>query len=195
MAKKVTIKELTEKVNEVLVDDVDRQWRGLEIHIKKRIGVADMLDFVNTVVAWCIDEDTGEYRPEWRAFSYRLEIVEKYTNLTLPKDLDKQYRILLCNDLIDMIVNSVDISQLAGIEEAIDDKISYIRQSSSSAIYKQMSDVVNAFSQMQDVANDMFTKDNVATLNQFMETVNNIDAVKDKAVKLYEVTDNIGNEV
>lgn len=195
MAKKVTIKELTERVNEVLVDDVDRQWRGLEIHIKKQIGVADMLDFVNTVVAWCIDEDTGEYRPEWRAFSYRLEIVEKYTNLTLPKDLDKQYHILLCNDLIDMIVNSVNFSQLTDIEDAIDDKISYIRQSSSSATYKQMSDVVNAFSQMQDVANEMFTKENVATLNQFMETVNNIDAVRDKAVKLYEVTDNSGKEV
>lgn len=189
MAKKVTVKDLTEKVNEVLVEDVDRQWHGLNIHIKKRLGVSDMLDFVNTVVAWCVDEDTGEYRPEWRTFSYNSEIVEKYTNLTLPRDLEKQYRILLCDDLISMIVTNVDCCQLADIGEAIDAKISYILQSSSSAIYKQMSDVVNAFSQMQDVADEMFTKENVATLNQFMGTVNNLDTVNNKAVKLYEMAD------
>lgn len=191
MAKKITIKDLTEKVNEVSVDEVDRQWKGLDIHIKTRIGVADMLDFVNTVVTWCIDEDTGEYRPEWRRFSYLSEIVERYTNLTLPRDLDKRYRILLCNDLINLIIANINAGQLADIEYAIDDKISYLCQSTSSVIYKQMSDVVNAFSQMQDVADEMLTKENVATLNQFMETFNDIDATNDKAVKLYEMMDDV----
>lgn len=186
MAKKVTIKDLTDKVNETLIDDVDVQWNGLDIHIKKRLGVAEMLDFINTVVAWCVDEDTGEYRPEWKLFSYDSELVEKYTNLTLPKDLEKRYRILLCNDLINTIIRNVDSVQLETIYYAIEDRIRYILRSTSSTVYKQMSDVVDAFSQMKDVANEMFTNENAATLTKFMETVNNVETANDKAVQIFK---------
>ncbi len=187
MSKKVAIKDLMNALGEDLVGETDVQWNGLNIHVKKRLSVTEMLNFVNTVVSWCVDEDTGEYKPEWRVPSYNLAVIKMYTNLTLPKDFSKQYLISYCSSLICVITACVDSRQLESMGEAIDAKISYVLQCSSSAIYKQMSDVVNAFSQMQDVANEMFTEENVATVKQFMETVNDIDVSSDKALKLYEM--------
>ena len=70
-------------------------WNEIDITIKRTISLGDMLSFVNDVVASCF-QDNGEFMPEVLDFAIRSNIILKYSNVSLPDNLEHIVRLRYC---------------------------------------------------------------------------------------------------
>lgn len=144
---------MSKEVNMVTVDAIEDvmksefanaeivQWHGIDVEIKKSIDLHLAYEFVNQVVNSCFDEDDGGYIPEIKDFAIRACTVEKYTNITLPENVEKLYDLMYMTDIYDLVRDKINRKQLNALVRAVDDKIEYRTDSGIMVIRKAADDV------------------------------------------------------
>ncbi len=124
MAKNITKSTFEDVMNSAFPNDEVVSWNGVSFVVSKVIDLAEMISFVKNVVESCFD-DNGMYMPELKDFAFRVNVVGKYTDITMPIGSDKQYALLYRTDLYPTIVSKIDELQMAAICEAVEEKIQY----------------------------------------------------------------------
>ena len=66
------------------------EWNGLSISVTKRLGLRQVLAFIDEVVNGCFSEESGEYMPEVVDFAIRCNVLTRYANFTLPTDVEEK---------------------------------------------------------------------------------------------------------
>ena len=127
-----------------------------------------MFMFVEYVVKSCFDSDTGEYLPEMRDFATKSALLKYYTNIDLPNEASKQYKLLYGTDLIDCIFKSqiIDTAQFEEMTNAIKAKLKYLSDAGVNQMLVELEgavegidNIVNSFSGVFDgVDNDAVLK-------------------------------------
>ena len=91
--KKVSISALDNIIGERFLNTVEEKWYDIEVKMRKNIPFTEMLAFVNDVVSSCFQQK-GEYVPEALDFAIKSNIIIRYTNVSLPDNLEHRYEIL-----------------------------------------------------------------------------------------------------
>ena len=141
-------------------------WNEIDITIKRTISLGDMLSFVNDVVASCF-QDNGEFMPEVLDFAIRSNIILKYSNVSLPDNLEHRYAILYCTDIVNFIRGHADQEQVDEIINAIHRKVDYLCNTNVCAIQSKLNELISAFDNLQSKTADVFnniSSDDVAKL-------------------------------
>lgn len=126
---KITGDELTEIIKKsgeatcVQPFGCDVDWMGCSIHVKRFLEFQEMMGFVNGVTSGCFAKSDNSYMPEARDFFFRCHIVEYYTNIELPDDLEEENQLLYGTNIIETILRNVDMGQFQAIMDAIDKKV------------------------------------------------------------------------
>lgn len=128
------------------------EWNGLQIEIKKRIGLQDVIDFAKSVASACFADDTGEYMPEVRDFAIKTYIIEKYTNIRLPSNTKTMYDLLYSCDIVPFVMDKIDTAQLEEIVDAIDDRIGMTARANVENLNKQVGELQKV---VEDIAENM----------------------------------------
>ena len=168
------------------------EWCGVEIEYKEILTMVEMKAFVDGVVDASFDND-GDYMPEFTDWLIRTNMIQLYTNVRMPQNIEKQYDILYRTDLYEQIAGLVDQRQYAKIMEAIEDKLAYRRNSDVTAMRVQLSGLIQQFESMgQDLM--QFTPEEVQNLEEAVEKMKEAGMTqpKDEAV---EMEDGEGNVV
>lgn len=131
------------------------EWAGLTVTVKPNLTAEEARVFYNTVVESSFNDDAG-YTPLAKLIAVRAAVVSLYTNIRLPADADKAYRILFWTSLYDEVVNMIDKSQLDYIMMAVDDAVSYLRDSNIAGVNKQIGALSDAMENMSQGMGDMF---------------------------------------
>ena len=131
MAKQISINQweklLEDRTVNIPLDEKDPEGTQIEIHTTLPFG--DVISFISDVVELSFAEDTGEYLPEVYDYLIRRGIIAYYTNLRLPKDMDKQYELLLYTNVFGRVFDQINKDQFQQILVAIDKKIDNIKAS------------------------------------------------------------------
>lgn len=164
---RISAGELLTTVGAVSVTDpAILKWHGLEIVVKRRLSLKDMMRFVDYIVESCFDDD-ATYLPELKDFAIGCSIVDQYTNIDMPENSEEKYEVIYGSDLVNSILDCVDMRQFHKMLEAIDEKIDAAVQANVSAvtqqIYKLYSDIENLGKQFADVFGNV-TSEDVANL-------------------------------
>lgn len=141
-------------------------WNEIDITIKRTISLGDMLSFVNDVVVSCF-QDNGEFMPEVLDFAIRSNIILKYSNVSLPDNLEHRYAILYCTDIVNFIRGYADQEQVDEIINAIHRKVDYLCNTNVRAIQSKLNELISAFDNLQSKTADVFnniSSDDVAKL-------------------------------
>lgn len=96
-----------------------------EIIIQKVLPLPKVLEFVEEVVASCVDTETGMYMPEIFDFAMKSAVLTKYANFTLPSNVEKQYELIYNTDAVRQVMVYVNHEQYDEIYQAILCKISH----------------------------------------------------------------------
>jgi len=149
---KISINALEEAVGKLGGDRIKTiEWNGLNIEVKTFLTLEETMIFVTNVVDVVFDSDLGSYTPEVKDFLISTEILEQYTNLTLPASVAKSYELVYrCNELISIILGVVNEPQFHTIIDAIDEKISYMIQTNGNAVNKQAEELVASMGSLRD---------------------------------------------
>ena len=109
--KKVSISQIDKVMKEVYVPATTVEWHGVEIVVKKSLTLEDMLKFVSDVVKTCTEQEAGGYMPELKDFAIRLNVVEMYSNVKLPDNVNHKYFILVNSGIVETILENININQ------------------------------------------------------------------------------------
>ena len=131
--KKISINAFEEAVNSQYNPTEVVEWRGLKIVVKHALSLKENLTFVDSVVKSCFGKEDGAYMPEVKDFAVRSCIIEHYTNITLPSNLDKRYELLYGSDLLEAIMPNINQLQFNALMRAIESKTEYLAKSNIEA--------------------------------------------------------------
>ena len=163
-------------------------WNDQEITLNVTIGFGDMIKLVNEVVNSCFGED-GTYNPEAKDFAFRLNLIELYTNILLPEDIEAQYAAVYGTDLIPFVLRYVNHNQIDAIREAIDRKIQNRAQANIEAIMKYVIETSSALdnvrSQMADQFSSLFGDVSAEDLAQMIKNMAEGGIDEKKIVEAY----------
>lgn len=167
MTERINADELLATVNAVSVTDPAKlRWHGLEISIKRRLSLSDMMRFVDYVVKSCFN-DEAVYLPEVKDFAIGCSIIEQYTNIDLPENVEDKYEVINGSDIISLVLEYVDMRQFNKMIEAIDDRIDVTIQTNVSAITHQINSLYASIEELEKQFEGMFgnvTGEDVANL-------------------------------
>lgn len=127
------------------------QYGEFEIEVTPTLPIKKMLEFVDDVVATCVDIDSGSYLPEVYELALNLAMLHHYAGFEKAKDIEKAYRVVRETDICERVFELIDHKQYHEIVVAIDDRISFALQvmavASGSSVMKlinKMDDVINS---------------------------------------------------
>lgn len=161
-------------------------WHGEQIIVKHKLGLNDMIIFVNGVVDNCFTED-GSYIPEVKSFSIRSGVMEMYGNFRLPNKLAARYDLLFSDaglEAYDLILKNIDHIQFGELLDAIDDKIDYRANTDISSANRQINELVRGLTEMEKQLADTFSGLSKEDLNGLISSLSKgID--EEKLMKAY----------
>ena len=156
-----------EKKNAVVI----REWRGIEVAIKRRLSLIDMMTFVDGVVKSCFTGDENKYTPEVLDVAIRCNILELYANFRLPSNLEKRYELVSACDIFPLIMEVIDKQQYQAMYGAIEAKIEHIAQANVQAVFRQVNELYSALSNLEEKLGNAFGNLDVDKLMAMMEAI------------------------
>lgn len=158
---KVSYKKIEKVIKEKWDDKVTIDWNGVEIDVKPMISLADMSALVTAVAENCFSEDDNSYHPEFKDFLFKLGVITYFTNISLPEDSEKQFKLIERGDLYTAIEVYIDEEFLFDINFAIDEKIKYLIKMNVETVnarimeqYDSVEDVVQKLAEISETITD-----------------------------------------
>lgn len=161
------------------------EWNGLQVVIKKDLSLEEMMTFANSVVKSCFDQASGAYMPEIKDFAIRANVLDMYTNFTLPKDLGKQYDMVVQSGAVEMVLNHINHMQFNELVKAIDSKLQNTADANIQAYITKMDNVTTAFSDMQTKMENLFSGVDNEDISKLVGAIANGDNTEEGIVKSY----------
>lgn len=123
---KIKVKELknavelnkTEKIKLIHFD-------SLEIEVLQSTTFQEKINLVATMFESAIDRDNGLHILNYNSLdlAYKVLLVEKYTNLTLPKDYLQSYDMLVSSGIYTKIYESIPVKELSDLNMVLENYI------------------------------------------------------------------------
>lgn len=186
-------KKKTQKISVNAMDEIMKryqttetvEWNGLQVVIKKNLSLEEMMTFANSVVKSCFDQANGAYMPEVKDFAIRANVLDMYTNFTLPKDLEKQYDMVIRSGAVEMVLNHINYMQFNELVKAIDSKLQNTADANIQAFITKLDNVTTAFSDMQTEMEKMFSGVDSEDIGKLVGAIANGDNTQEGIVKSY----------
>lgn len=188
----ITVTALREAIKDKFDNTVIKEWNGLEITIKHTLTLGEMFALAQGIVEACFDED-NRYVPEKSDFAMRLGVIELYTNLTLPKDLEEQYDILYRTDIFEFVLGFINSKQFGIIVRSIDERIEQINRINASNVESQLNSMCAAIDNIQQQMSDIFNGVDAETINKLAGAMINTQLDEEKLVRAIVDTHNGNN--
>lgn len=185
--KKISINTLEKCVAEASGEPtVTIEWHGIAVAVKRRLGLMEMMTFVDGVVKSCFTSGGVEYTPEVLDFATRCSILEMYANFSLPANVERRYELVYeCGDLYQIILDNIDRLQFDDILRSIDDKIAHIAEANIEAITRQMNELYAAFERLQERLSTAFEGIDKETIDNLVGAISDGKFDEEKLVDTY----------
>ena len=153
--KKVSISAVDNIIGECFLNVVTEQWYDVEVKMRRSIPFTEVLAFVDDVVQSCFQRN-GAYVPEVLDFAIKSNIISKYTNVSMPDNLEHRYAILYNSDLVDFVCQHINMQQLQEMVNSINRKLAYMCDTNTVSVQNRLNDLISAFETMQEKTEAMF---------------------------------------
>lgn len=182
--KRVSINAVDNIINERFVNVTSENWYDVEVKIRRSLPFTEMLAFVNDVVQSCFQRN-GAYVPEVLDFAIKSNLILKYTNVSLPDNLEHRYEILYNTDLVDFVCGHINMQQFQEVVNSINRKLSYMCNTNTVAVQNRLNDLISAFETMQEKTEAMFSNVTPDDITRLVGAVGDGSLTEEKIVKAY----------
>lgn len=93
-------------------------WHTIDITIKYSISLDEYLSLTTAIINSCTDGD-GNCALAFIDFATRANIVQAYTNLSLPDNLSALYQVLYSTDLYETVYKNANMAQIDSIVDLV----------------------------------------------------------------------------
>lgn len=161
----ITIKELKKAVSVPNKDKVlTKEFKGLEIEITQYMPISDKIAIAESILASAIDRDSDLFVVDGNFIdiAFKVLLVDKYTNIRVPKAGVDAYDLLCESGVYDFVVENIPQSELTDLQIALNNVIDMKRD-----IYEQSNNIVNVVKKLfNNLVNNLPTEDK---MNEILE--------------------------
>lgn len=122
----IKVSDLREVLKENKKDDIKVvDYHELQVEIKQFTSVQEKINLVASIFESAINREDGLHLLNYNNLdvAYKIFVVQKYTNITLPKDSIQAYDLLCESGLYDFIYDNIPIEEKDRLEVALDNHI------------------------------------------------------------------------
>lgn len=182
--KRVSINAVDNIIGERFVNITSEQWYDVEVKIRRNLPFTEMLTFVDDVVQSCFQKN-GAYIPEVLDFAIKSNLISKYTNVSMPDNLEHRYAILYNSDLVDFVCKHINMQQFQEIVASINRKLSYMCNTNTVSVQNRLNDLISAFETMQEKTEAMFSNVTPDDITRLVGAVGDSALTEEKIVEAY----------
>ena len=190
--KKVSISSVDNIISERFLNIVTEQWYDVEVKMRRSLPFTEMLSFVDDVVQSCFQRN-GAYVPEVLDFAIKSNIISRYTNVSMPDNLEHRYAILYNSDLVDFVCQHINMQQLQEMVNSINRKLSYMCDTNTVSVQNRLNDLISAFETMQEKTEAMFSDVTPDDMTRLVGAIGNGALTEEKIVEAYMKKKNASN--
>lgn len=188
MAKQIKAKKISVSEFERISKEIERietvDWHGNELIIKKILSLSEAMSFVQNVVDSCFDN--GVYRPELKEFAIKLNMINSYSNLSLPSNFERSYEYIYTTDICQTIKLVISGRQYDELIRAIDEKISSLVAANTSATHKQASDIIASLDNISSNIGTLFENLSSEDITAALKAIPNMHIDEKKLIEAYK---------
>lgn len=179
--KRVSVNEL-EKAMQVEACELEAAYHGVTYTIRRRISVGEMLQFTRDVVEPCFMDD-GTYLPEIQGFAFRCALLEYYTNIRLPQDLDKRAEIVYGTDIVGGVMRGASADQIEELRLAVETKIDHMLNTDITYTRNKLNEAIEALTRSQAQMADVVSGLDAETVNGALKALSGGQLDEEKVVQ------------
>lgn len=191
--KKVSISAVDNIIGECFLNVVTEQWDDVEGKMRRSIPFTEVLAFVDDVVQSCFQRN-GAYVPEVLDFAIKSNIISKYTNVSMPDNLEHRYAILYNSDLVDFVCQHINMQQLQEMVNSINRKLAYMCDTNTVSVQNRLNDLISAFETMQEKTEAMFGDVMPDDMTRLVGAIGDGALTEEKIVEAYMKHKNTPND-
>ena len=180
-AKKISISQMDKVMSALGNNECSFEWHGLEVVVKSLLSFTEVLEIAEMVKSSCFADDTGDYLPEAKDFVTRAVLLEHYTNIRLPENLDHKYDLVYRTDIYEQVISRVNADQYEQLLIAIDDKLSVAADANIDQMRKQLEAAIRNMEGMIDATMKLYSgvsQDDLAKLTNALSEDGVLDQSK-----------------
>lgn len=115
------LKEINKQIEEI----VNVDYRGLDLEIRQHLNILDKIGLTSSIASGCINREDGLFIVNHGAkeIAYNLVIIEKYTNLTLPKSEIEGFDLINRSGILDAVLENIPKKELSALSKLLEDSI------------------------------------------------------------------------
>lgn len=182
--KKVSISAVDNIISERFLNVVTEQWYDVEVKMRRSLPFTEVLAFVDDVVQSCFQRN-GAYVPEVLDFAIKSNIIGKYTNVSMPDNLEHRYAILYNSDLVDFVCQHINMQQLQEMVSSINRKLAYMCDTNTVSVQNRLNDLISAFETMQEKTDAMFSDVTPDDMTRLVGAIGDGALTEEKIVEAY----------
>lgn len=182
--KKVSISAVDNIIGERFLNIVTEQWYDVEVKMRRSLPFTEVLAFVDDVVQSCFQRN-GAYVPEVLDFAIKSNIISKYTNVSMPDNLEHRYAILYNSDLVDFVCQHINMQQLQEMVNSINRKLAYMCDTNTVSVQNRLNDLIHAFETMQEKTEAMFSDVTPDDMTRLVGAIGDGALTEEKIVEAY----------
>lgn len=182
--KKVSIALFDKIAKEHFKNETAVKWYDAEVKVTTSIPLPEVLAFVDSVVESCFNEQYG-FMPEVKDFAIKSNILSRYTNFSLPDNLEHRYQMVYCTDVVDTVCQCVNTTQLQEIVDAIDDKIQFYCNTRTVEVQKRIEQAADTIEDMSRQTEELFSGLTQGDMQKLMSAIAEGGLDEQKIVKAY----------
>jgi len=160
-------------------------WHDVELVVKHRLSLKEMLEFVNEVTGLCFTLDTSVYIPEVKEFAIKSCVLSMYANFSLPEDMQKRYELVYNTDAYSTVELHIDMAQFEEITDAIDEKLRVMTQENIEMVRQQIREAYIAIEDMKEQIETVFSMVSAEDMTKFIGAVAKSGFNRDELVQAY----------
>lgn len=159
-------------------------WKAIKIKIRQTISLYDMMELVTSASNLCFSHE-GDYVPEVFDFAYKMNVLRKYTDLTLPDDISDIYMFVYGTDIFERVCEHVNQTQLKEIFDSIAKKVKDTCDTHQSDIHKKFDQAIESLNKLSGSLEGMFNGVNKEDIQRLTGAIAGGDISVEKLVKAY----------
>ena len=154
--KMISIEKVDEIIKEHFPAECTKDWHGQELVIRRYIPYDTEIEIVRKVADACFHPETGEYMPEVKEFALKVCMIEAFTNVRLPQNVEHQCAILYGTDLWNEIAYAIEDGQYYDIRDAVDDRIRARNNANRVMFENEIQRGIDAMQRLGDHVSELF---------------------------------------
>lgn len=109
------VKSICENINNY--EEVE--WRGYSFVVRHYLSLEEFNQLIDAVIRACMNDEHKTFTLELVDFAFKINVVLRYTNIELPKDIETQHQLIYNTNIYNVIKCDISEEQLDAAEKII----------------------------------------------------------------------------